>query len=124
MDSYDSELMDLHIVTSAGMPIERGPNPVIPGGVTYFGDGTASSAALIRSDHGRFDPETSSRTFGPKERKHSPVGGRKYSEFFFMASCVDIEKLDFLEGHYSNYQASGMWIYDVENIRHSCNGQL
>lgn len=107
-EKYDSELMDLHIVASAGMSIERGPNPVIPGGVTYLSDGTASSAACMRSDHGHFDPETSCRVFGPKGLKHLPTGGSKeYSEFFVMSACVDVEKLDFLEGYYSNYQPQG-----------------
>jgi hypothetical protein len=85
-ESYHSELMDLHIVTSAGMSIQRGPNPVIPGGVTYISDGTASSAACLRSDDGKFNPETSCRAFGPKGPKHMPVGGKRYSEFFPMAS--------------------------------------
>jgi hypothetical protein len=106
-ESYHSELMDLHIVTSAGMSIQRGPNPVILGGVTYLSDGTASSAACLRSDHGKFNPETSCRAFGPKGLKHMPVGGKKYSEFFPMASCIDVEKLEFLEGYYSLYQPQG-----------------
>jgi predicted amidohydrolase len=51
------ELVDVLLVTSAGMAIERGPNPVVPGGVVYLSDGEASSAACLRSDKGPFDPE-------------------------------------------------------------------
>ena len=98
--------MDLHIVISAGMSIRRGPNPVIPGGVTYLSDGTASSAACLRSDHGKFDPEASCR-MSPKGIKHIPVGGAIYSEFFTMSACIDVETLDFLEGYYSRYQTQG-----------------
>ena len=43
-----ADLVDVLLITSAGMAIERGPNPVVPGGVVYLCDGSASSAACIR----------------------------------------------------------------------------
>jgi hypothetical protein len=48
--------VDVLLIASAGMAIERGPNPVIRGGVVYLSDGGASSAACLRSDNGPFDP--------------------------------------------------------------------
>jgi hypothetical protein len=49
---HNGELVDVHLIISAGMSIERGINPVKPGGVVYLSDGGASSAACLRTDHG------------------------------------------------------------------------
>ena len=46
---HGTNLVDVLLITSAGMAIERGPNPIVPGGVVYLCDGSASSAACIRS---------------------------------------------------------------------------
>jgi hypothetical protein len=48
LSRHHSDLVDVLLITSAGMAIERGPNPVVPGGVIYLSDGGASSAACIR----------------------------------------------------------------------------
>ena len=104
---HDSELVDVLVITSAGMAIERGPNPVMPGGAVYLCDGTASSAACLRSDHGDFNPEDVCRAVKPDGIKHVPNGGPGYSEFFTVSACIDMEKLDFLEGYYSLYQTQG-----------------
>lgn len=40
---YDSQLVDLQLITGAGMSIERGINPLTPGGVVYLSDGEGSS---------------------------------------------------------------------------------
>lgn len=104
--NHGSELVDFQVVVSAGMSIERGPCPVIPGGAVYLCDGTASSAACLRSDHGKFDPEVVCRA-PPDGIKHVPIGSRGFSEFFTMSACIDIEKYDYLEGYYSLYQTQG-----------------
>jgi hypothetical protein len=44
-------LVDVLLITSAGMAIERGPNPIVPGGVVYLCDGSASSAVCMRPNH-------------------------------------------------------------------------
>ena len=51
---HKGELVDVQLITSAGMSIERGINPVKPGGVVYLSDGSASSAACLRTDTGEF----------------------------------------------------------------------
>ena len=69
--------MDIILIMSAGMAIERGPNPVVPGGVVYLSDGGASSAACLRpANDGVFLPNSLCRgdtTIG--SLKHIPVGG-------------------------------------------------
>lgn len=35
------------------------------------------------------------------------MGGTNYSEFFTMSACIDMEKLEFLEGYHSLYQTQG-----------------
>ena len=103
--NYGSELVDVHVIVSAGMSIERGPTPVIPGGAVYLCDGTASSAACLRSDHEKFQPDVVCRA-PPTGIKHVPVG-HGYSEFFSMSACIDIAKYEYLEGYYSLYQTQG-----------------
>jgi hypothetical protein len=49
---HNGELVDVQLIISAGMSIERGINPVRPGGVVYLTDGGASSAACLRTDNG------------------------------------------------------------------------
>ena len=106
---HKSKLVDVQIITSAGMAIERGPNPVVPGGVVYLSDGEASSAACYRSDDGtKFDPKNTCRQVGRKGRKHLPQGGHKYSEFFSLSACLDlIGHSDLLEGYYSIHATQG-----------------
>ena len=65
-------LVDIQLIVSAGMAIERGPNPIVPGGVVYLTDGEASSAACKRADTGPFDPDNVCRV-GAKERTKTPV---------------------------------------------------
>ena len=67
-------LVDVLLVTSAGMAIERGPNPVVPGGVVYLCDGDASSAACLRTDDHVFHPEAVCRG-NVGGLKHIPIGG-------------------------------------------------
>ena len=67
---YRSTLVDVLVITSAGMSIERGPNPVVPGGVVYLSDGEASSAACMRSDH--------SSTYLPNLVCRGDIGGLKH----------------------------------------------
>lgn len=71
----------------------------------YLCDGTASSAACLRSDSGEFDPNVVCRA-PPTEIKHVPVG-HSYSEFFSMSACIDITKYEYLQGYYSLYQTQG-----------------
>ena len=75
IQSYQLPLVDVLLVTSAGMAIERGPNPIVPGGVVYLSDGEASSAACLRSDQNpAFSPNTVCRG-NVGGLKHIPVGG-------------------------------------------------
>jgi hypothetical protein len=51
IQSTGQALVDVQLITSAGMAIELGPNPFKPGGgVVYLTDGKASSAACVRTD--------------------------------------------------------------------------
>ena len=70
-------LVDILLVTSAGMAIERGPNPVVPGGVVYLCDGDASSAACLRTDDNEFRPDVVCRG-EVGGLKHIPIGGPGY----------------------------------------------
>jgi len=83
------QLVDVQLITSAGMAIERGPNPVVPGGVVYLSDGEASSAACLRTDDGTFDPDHVCRG-KPDGINHIPVDGAGYSNFFPLSACWDI----------------------------------
>lgn len=89
------------------MAIERGPNPVVPGGVVYLSDGEASSVACLWSDTGHFDPDQVCRAIGPNGRKHLPQGGPNYSDFFPISACFNVHQIDFLKGYYSLYQTQG-----------------
>lgn len=74
IQTEDLPLVDILLITSAGMSIERGPNPVVPGGVVYLCDGEASSAACMRTDNDEFQPDTVCRgDIGGL--KHIPLGG-------------------------------------------------
>jgi hypothetical protein len=107
--SHKSRLVDLQIVVSAGMAIERGPNPVVPGGVVYLSDGEASSAACYRSDNGDFNPDKVCRKPGPKGfKKFPPQGERSYSDFFALSFCKDLMgHSDVFKGYYSMYATQG-----------------
>ena len=72
---HHGELVDVLLITSAGMSIEHGPNPVVPGGVVYLSDGSASSAACMRTDdYDVFLPDHVCRgDIGGV--KHIPIGG-------------------------------------------------
>ena len=115
--SHRLPLVDILLVTSAGMAIERGPSPIVPGGVVYLSDGEASSAACMRTDNHIFHPETVCRA-DVGGLKHIPVGGPGYSSFIPLASCWDMERTEFLQGYYSNYQPQGcantLKTYDID----------
>lgn len=112
------DLVDVLVITSAGMAIERGPNPVVPGGVVYLSDGGASSAACMRSDsHVTFHPNVVCRG-NVGGLKHIPIGGPGYSSFFDLTACWDIEDIELLKGYYSMYQTQGcaysLKTYDID----------
>lgn len=102
----NGQLVDVHLITSAGMAIERGPNPIVPGGVVYLSDGEASSAACLRTEQGIFDPDHVCRGH-PDGIKHIPVGGPGYSNFFPMSACWDMKDRELLTGYYSVHQTQG-----------------
>jgi hypothetical protein len=103
---HDSILVDVQLITSAGMSIERGPNPLKQGGVVYLSDGEASSSACIRSDDSTFDPNHVCRG-NPGGLQHRPQGGPGYSSFVSLSGCIDMEKFHLLEGYYSMHQPQG-----------------
>lgn len=104
---HGSNLVDVQLITSAGMSIERGPNPLKPGGVVYLSDGEASSAACIRTDNAdTFDPNHVCRG-KPDGVQHRPHGGAGYTSFVGLSGCIDMEKSQLLKGYYSMYQPQG-----------------
>ena len=104
---YDSQLVDVQLITSAGMSIERGPNPIKHKGVVYLTDGEGSSAACIRTDTAQvFDPNNVCRG-SPDSIQHRPHGGPGYSGFVGLSGCIDMEKSHLLKGYYSMYQPQG-----------------
>lgn len=109
-------LVDVHLITSAGMDIQSGPNPVVPGGVVYLSDGEASSAACLRTDHGMYNPDQTCR-IPPEGLKHIPHGGANYSNFVTMQACIDEGSIDLLPGYYSMYKSQGcaytLWQYGI-----------
>ncbi|KAL7530885.1 hypothetical protein ACHAXR_003730 [Thalassiosira sp. AJA248-18] len=105
--NHESNLVDVQLITSAGMSIERGPNPLKHGGVVYLSDGEASSAACIRTDSADvFDANHVCRG-KPDGLQHRPQGGAGYSSFVALSGCIDMEKSTLLEGYYSMYQPQG-----------------
>lgn len=101
----EDNLVDIQLIISAGMSIERGPNPVKPGGAVYLTDGeAASSAACIRTNTGTFEPEHVCRE-ALDSVKHEPAGGPGYSNFVALSACMDIQA-DY-NGFYSMYQPQG-----------------
>jgi hypothetical protein len=107
------DLVDVQLITSAGMAIERGPTPLRPGGVAYLTDGEASSAACQRTDHGAFDPLAVCRDIhndGPTGLKHVPNGGSGYSSYIELATCLNPDDAPWkplLQGYYSNHATQG-----------------
>ena len=74
---HQAQLVDVLLIMSAGMAIERGPNPVVPGGVVYLSDGGASSAACLRPlEKGiPFHPNQVCRgDMTVQGLKHTPIG--------------------------------------------------
>jgi len=112
-------LVDVLIITSAGMAIERGPNPIVPGGVVYLSDGEASSAACMRTTDANMPFHSEMVCRGDVGGlKHIPIGGPGYSSFFELASCWDMKKTELLKGYYSLYQTQGcaytLKTYDID----------
>jgi hypothetical protein len=114
LQKTNDDLVDVLLITSAGMAIEFGPNPIVPGGVVYMSDGGATSAACWRpnQDTKPFSPEMTCRVPVPKGIKHFPpvttIGnGNYYSSFFTMSACQDVLDFPRLEGYYSLYQTQG-----------------
>ena len=106
----DGDLVDVHLITSAGMQIEYGPNPIVPGGVTYLSDGVGTSAACWRhsEDAEPFDPDQTCRVPTPTAIKHyPPVPNRGYSDFFTMSACQDVLDFEMMKGYYTLYQTEG-----------------
>ena len=78
--------MDVHLVVSAGMALELGAVPIRPGGVAYLTDGTASSAACLRTDNDEYDPQKVCQE-GPAGLKHVPaLRTEKYSSYIPLAT--------------------------------------
>jgi hypothetical protein len=114
----DSLLVDVLLITSAGMTIEYGPSPIVPGGVVYMTDGGATSAACYRpvDDESKYDPHSVCRTPPPTQVKHYPpvppttngkTNASDYSQFFTMATCTDVLSANDLRGYFSLYQPMG-----------------
>jgi len=108
---YNGELVDIQLVSSAGMTIEAGPNPVVPHGVVYLSDGGASSAACQRTDSEDFNPERVCRTPGRLGLKSMPSGAddnsHHYSSFFVISKCIDVVNREAMLGYYSLHQPQG-----------------
>jgi hypothetical protein len=110
LQENNDDLVDVLLITSAGMAIEFGPSPVAPGGVVYMTDGGATSAACWRSSEDTlpYDPERVCQSPTPKGIKHyPPVASDEYSSFFTMAACEDVKDISLMEGYYSVHQTQG-----------------
>lgn len=109
----EENLVDIHLITSAGMAIERGVTPLRRGGVVYLTDGGANSAACMRTDQGVFDADRVCRdrhNDGPKGLRHVPVGGKGYSSYIELATCLNPDDAPWkpmMEGYYSNHATQG-----------------
>ena len=115
-------LVDIQLIVSAGMAIERGPNPVVPGGVVYLTDGEASSAACQRADKGPFDPDTVCRD-DVAGLKHIPNGGAGYSDFFPITACIDFEKSALLDRVLQLVPNAGLCVYS-QIVWNRCDGRV
>lgn len=115
----EETLVDVLLVTSAGMALERGPNPIRRGGVAYLTDGEASSAACVRSvTDGPYRADRVCR-MSPGAIKRVPVYRRRRrreddgdddpsSEFVLLSGCYDfLGKTKLLRGYYSIHQTQG-----------------
>ena len=97
---HQAELVDVLLITSAGMAIEDGPNPIVTGGVVYLSDGGASSAACMRTDDSLvFNPNMVCRgEIGGL--KHIPIGGPGYVLHFtfnrVLLLAASIDPLNYL----------------------------
>lgn len=106
-------LVDVHLITSAGMAIERGPTPLRPNGVVYLTDGGASSAACRRVDRGDYDPSAVCRdrhNDGPTGLRHVPMGGEGYSSYMELATCLNPDEAPWkpmMKGYYSEHATQG-----------------
>jgi hypothetical protein len=110
LQQNNDDLVDVLLITSAGMAIEMGPSPIAPGGVVYMSDGGATSAACWRSSEDTlpYDPERVCQSPTPKGIKHyPPVASAEYSSFFTMAACENVEDMSLMEGYYSVHQTQG-----------------
>jgi hypothetical protein len=118
LTKHDAKLVDILLITSAGMAIERGPNPVVPGGVVYLSDGGASSAACLRPNEvgvGFHPNHVCSGDDSIKGLKHLLCS---YSNFFGITACWQFDDIDLLRGYYSLYQTQGcaftLLSYDID----------
>jgi hypothetical protein len=115
----EDDLVDVHLVVSAGMSLKRGPTPIKRGGVAYLTDGKASSTACHRPlEDEAYDPETvcrASRNDGPEGLKHitnnyTDGGKRSYSPYIQLSSCINSDDAPWeplLQGYFSNHARQG-----------------
>jgi hypothetical protein len=110
----DDALVDVHLIISAGMAIERGPTPLRTGGVVYLTDGGANSAACVRTDVGPYDPLVVCRDHGPNNGptglRHVPMGGKGYSSYIELAACLNPDNAPWksmMKGYYSDHATQG-----------------
>lgn len=118
------ELVDVQLISSAGMDIQSGPTPLVPGGVVYMSDGEASSAACIRPPNALKDGyAVDDDTYDPTQVCSVPPDGlhhisnyrlrhpttkmENYSTFVLPESCMEQEDLEILRGYYSLYLPQG-----------------
>jgi len=122
----EDDLVDVHLVVSAGMTLERGPTPIKRGGVAYLTDGEASSAACQRPrDDTEYDPERVCRAThdnGPDGLKHihnieetkatttTTTTTQSYSPYIELSSCINPDDAPWkplMEGYFSNHATQG-----------------
>jgi hypothetical protein len=115
----EDALVDVHLVVSAGMTLERGPIPIKRGGVAYLTDGEASSAACQRRrDDAVYDADRVCRAThdnGPDGLKHIGNAGeattiQSYSPYIELSSCINPDDAPWkplMEGYFSNHATQG-----------------
>jgi len=100
----------VQLITSAGMRIERGPNPLKlkQGGDVYLSDDEASSGACIRNDDSTIDPNQVCRgnTGGP------PSQATRRSGLFELCFTLGVYRYGevqpmILKGYYNMHQLRG-----------------
>jgi hypothetical protein len=119
----NENLVDVHHVISAGMVLDLGAVPICSGGVAYLTDGTGLSAACLRTDNDKYDPQNICQE-GPAGLEHVPAFVSNFYSWdtagfdeitlaffcdrsFYRFNPPDAEWKSYVNGYHSNYATQG-----------------